>query len=209
MTEYVPRLTQIEVKTKTGGTIKRDHLDAFNALIWFYDRHPLGEGRILTDIISVGGIALMKATVYVKDVPIATGHADMRDDIRKSETAAIRRALANAGFSKEMIAFQEVRRMDVKAAAGLMGKGANRRIDTGVATPEPVNVVTVDPPKHWALNGEGEKVNALMHQLGVKWDEIKGAIEPGRTLDRLSDTTLSREQVEIVIKQVAEGKATK
>lgn len=70
--------------------------------------------------------------------------------------------------------------------------------------PMPSNVTKLGPqpepeseiPKHWALNGGGERIKQKMHTLGLDWHrDLKAQIEPGKTLEKLSYTTLTEEQV--------------
>lgn len=46
-------------------------------------------------------------------------------------------------------------------------------------------------PLHWAKNGGGQRFNARMQALGLKADVVLSSLEAGRTLERLSDTTLT------------------
>lgn len=65
-------------------------------------------------------------------------------------------------------------------------------------TPSPVGTPTLLPPpetKHWALNGDGEKIKARMNQLGLTGNEVLSQLEPGKTLAKLSDTTLTYAEV--------------
>ena len=52
---------------------------------------------------------------------------------------------------------------------------------------------TPAPPahKHWATNGGGQRVAAQMNTLGLTWAQIADHIEPGRSLNRMSETTLT------------------
>jgi hypothetical protein len=59
---------------------------------------------------------------------------------------------------------------------------------------------------HWALNGGGNRINALMKSLGLKWDDVAEQIEPGRTLPRLSETWLTMAQFEERLYVLAEEK---
>lgn len=49
---------------------------------------------------------------------------------------------------------------------------------------------------HWAYNGGGNRVKALMIELGLEWADVAEQIEPGRTLPRLSETWLTMAQFE-------------
>lgn len=46
-------------------------------------------------------------------------------------------------------------------------------------------------PQHWAFNGGGKMVSALMTAWDVPWATVAAQIEPGKTLTRLSDTSLT------------------
>lgn len=47
-------------------------------------------------------------------------------------------------------------------------------------------------PEHWVFeNGKGATAVSTIKSLGLSWDNIKDQIEPGRTLERMSDTSLS------------------
>lgn len=59
--------------------------------------------------------------------------------------------------------------------------------------------------KHWALNGGGQRIQALLNKHRLKWEDVKGSIEPGKTLEKLSDTALLEWQVEARLNEIAEG----
>jgi len=44
---------------------------------------------------------------------------------------------------------------------------------------------------HWAANGKGALFGSLSKALGLTWDVVKVELEPGRTLSRLSDISLT------------------
>lgn len=69
----------------------------------------------------------------------------------------------------------------------------------------PATVPVVETPKHWAFNGGGSKISALIAEKKLTWDAIKSSIEPGKTLEHLSDTSLEVWQVEARINEIAEG----
>lgn len=71
-----------------------------------------------------------------------------------------------------------------------LAKALNDWLETGVE-------------QHWALNGGGTRINEKMKSLKLSWDDVKAAIEPGKTLDRLSDTTLLEWQVDARLKEIA------
>ena len=59
------------------------------------------------------------------------------------------------------------------------------------------------PPVHWALNGGGERIAAEIRALKLERDHILQNVEQGRTLTRLSDTTLTEYQFLIRLHQLA------
>lgn len=100
-TPFDPKKHLIQLKGKW-------YLETKYRIAWFRDAHP--NGCISTEIISLDPV-MVKATVYdgSGDV-LATGHAGAIDKgnavwsgraLEKSETAAIGRALAHAGFGAQ------------------------------------------------------------------------------------------------------------
>ncbi len=87
----------------------KDYLETKWRIAWFRDDHP--QGQLLTEIVSVDPILIMKA--YVQDSEgrvLATGHGTAQAkqgavwagrEIEKAETAAIGRALGNAGYGTQ------------------------------------------------------------------------------------------------------------
>lgn len=63
-----------------------------------------------------------------------------------------------------------------------------------------------EPPKHWAHNGGGERINAKMKTLNLTSAEVLQALEPGKTLARLSETSLTEEQVSTQLDVIALAK---
>ncbi len=51
-----------------------------------------------------------------------------------------------------------------------------------------------EKPAHWAHNGGGERVRERMKELGLTWEMVADHVEAGKTLTRLSDTSLTFEQ---------------
>lgn len=47
------------------------------------------------------------------------------------------------------------------------------------------------PPAHWALNGGGQRMAARMNELGLTWAQIADKLQPGTSLSRMSETTLT------------------
>lgn len=87
----------------------KEYLETKWRLVWFRDEHP--QGQVLTEIVSVEPILIMKA--YIQDSEgrvLATGHGTAQAkqgaiwagrEIEKAETAAIGRALGNAGYGTQ------------------------------------------------------------------------------------------------------------
>lgn len=103
--------------TKIQG---REYLEVKWRQVWFRDVHPLGS--IVTEIIPSEGVVVVKATVAVDGVIIATAHGSANDEgkrvvwagksLEKAETAAIGRALANAGFGTQFTEDEETNVVD-------------------------------------------------------------------------------------------------
>ena len=85
----------------------KKYLPVFARVLAFRDIHP--DGSIVTEMLNLDP-PVFKATIIVDGIAIATGHATaVRNEravwagheIEKAETAAVGRALANAGFGTE------------------------------------------------------------------------------------------------------------
>lgn len=85
----------------------KQYLEVKWRLVWFKDENP--KGSVITEVLSPVP-ALVKATVYIDGVVIATGHGSAAAkgnavwsgrEIEKAETAAIGRALAHAGYGTQ------------------------------------------------------------------------------------------------------------
>ena len=87
----------------------------------------------------------------------------------------------------------------MKAATGLLHRCA-ASFGVGVYLVEkrdaPSLASVLNPqPDHWALNGGGERVNARIKALGLNVSSVLLTLEPGKSLNRLSQTTLTEDQV--------------
>ena len=94
----------------------KEYLEIKWRLLWFREEHPMGS--IQTELVHYeDGLAIVKATVIVEGVIIATGiaNADSRNskpmwkgkEIMKAETAAQGRALAVAGYGTQFTGEEE------------------------------------------------------------------------------------------------------
>lgn len=134
MTDFNPQDHLIKIKTKQG---EKEFLKATSALNWFYDEHPLGDGRITTKIVNVDKLIIC-AEIWVGGAVVATGHADPDGDttktLKKIETAAIRRALANAGYGTDQVLSRLAKSIGVEEAKRMLGSGKSegeRRMGQG------------------------------------------------------------------------------
>jgi hypothetical protein len=173
-----------QISTKQG---QKPFLPARAALMWFHDEFPAPSGRVVTEPISFDPI-IFRAQIWIGDHLVATGHANLEgnsNSLRKVETAAIRRALSNAGFDTEdaRARYQVAKIIQEHGSPRnlLNNSGGERRIggDTPKLPPPPApntptdrvppwedypaQVIspdeqlaqTHDPANHWARNGGG------------------------------------------------------
>lgn len=93
--------------TKIKG---KDYLPVAQRIAWFRDAHP--QGAIITDLVQIDPFPVVRASVNVEGVIIATafGSAQPKQgsvyagrEIEKAETAAVGRALATAGFGTQFV----------------------------------------------------------------------------------------------------------
>lgn len=61
-------------------------------------------------------------------------------------------------------------------------------------------------PVHWAHGDGGKRINALMTELKLDGAAIKEALEPGKTLTKMSETTLNETQVILRLLEIATEK---
>jgi len=119
-------LITFQFKSKTTGAITETKmLKGTSAMNWFYLEHPLGEGRIITELIQVDP-PVFRAEIWINDTKVATGHANTdgnSNTLKRIETVAIRRALANAGYAADQIIKRISDSIGVEAAKQMLGSG--------------------------------------------------------------------------------------
>jgi hypothetical protein len=87
----------------------KNYLQVAHRVAWFKTEHG-DDGAITTDVLQTEPFPLVKAFISIAGVVIATGHGTAQvsnnavykgREIEKAETAAIGRALANAGYGTQ------------------------------------------------------------------------------------------------------------
>lgn len=144
--ELAGMITQI--KSKEGGT--KPYLNHGKATTWFYHDHPLPVGRIITNILTYEPL-LVRAEIWISGEMVATGHADKdgnSNSLKKVESAAIRRALANAGYGTDQALKQIAKDIGVERSKELLGSGKNkseRKLggETPTDTRNPIAILTM------------------------------------------------------------------
>ena len=97
-------MTKFDPRTKVSNIQGKDYLEVKWRIVWFREDHP--KGGIITELL---GDNLIKATVIDGDKNVlATGHGSPKMQgvskgrpIEGAETAAIGRALSNAGYGTQ------------------------------------------------------------------------------------------------------------
>lgn len=160
----------------------RLYLPAAARILWFRAEHPITSGwGIRSEALAFTPAYIIKATIANPEGQVvAEGHAMCepaagktysKRELEKAETSAIARALSNAGYGTQFA-------LEVDDDGELLAEA-----------PLPAQ------PRHWAFNGGGERINARLKARGLAWDAIRAHIEPGRELERLSDTRLTEAEV--------------
>lgn len=153
----------------------KEYLNPRNALTWFYNDNPPPLGRVVTVLISYEPTILFRAEVYIGDVLIATGHADAdmnSKTLRKIESAAVRRALANAGYGTQQAMLRAIRQSvppgSTRQALGNGNSGQPRRIGTHFSDRERVKAFV----QHYRDKGVSDKelLTALKVERLSEWE---------------------------------------
>lgn len=110
----MPQATSFNPKRHLIPLKGKMYLETRFRIVWFREDHP--NGSISTEVISFEPV-IVKATIYDGDGQVlATGHAGALDKgnavwsgraIEKSETAAIGRALAHAGYGTQFAGMED------------------------------------------------------------------------------------------------------
>jgi len=151
-------MTYPQQKSSGGNRQLEDYIPVHTRVEKFRAEHPAG--RILTSIVSRDPLTF-RAEVYfdATDVPCATGHADeeggmglrAKSAMEKTETAAVGRALAFAGYEiKEGLASRE--EMEKAVSATQPAKAPLRAVDS------PENDVDVQIVSVYAQLSENREV---------------------------------------------------
>lgn len=180
-------LTQIN--TKQGV---KDYVGADAAVIWFYQDFPPPHGGIHTELLHVEQL-IFKASVYVDGQLIATAHANPEGNsntLKKVESAAVRRALANAGYSTKKAIIRLARHMVSEGAAGKLGSGKKeqpRRVGSqpeqkpspkngfGIQMPPPpieTDEPAANPRPTWASPENLEALKDILMKQDIQWSDI-------------------------------------
>lgn len=163
-------LITFKFKNKTTGKeTETKMLKGTSALNWFYAEHPLGEGRIITEIVQFEPI-IVRAEVWVDGSKVATGHANIEGNcttLKRVETVAIRRALANAGYAADQVIKRIAESIGIDAAKTMLGSGKDkqeRKLGAETATDKrnPIAILTA------GLEENGTTLELAAVALGIK-----------------------------------------
>lgn len=157
----------------------RWYLETKYRVLWFRQDHP--DGSIVTEIISTEPPLVQAKIVNGSGQVLATGHAGANDkgtqvwsgrSIEKSETAAIGRALANAGYGTQFCANE----MDDGQAGGGVDRRSNRPSNTlPRQSPRPNSQPPADNPVVQTAQANGGTVTKMdkPDATGKAWTEAE------------------------------------
>lgn len=123
ITKFDPADHVKEIKTKDG---LKPYLDPRHATTWFYNDHPAPSGKIITNVVRMEPTIVVRAEIWIDGQIVATGHADPDGNsitLKKIESAAIRRALANAGYGTDQAVKQIAKAIGVEDGKTMLGSG--------------------------------------------------------------------------------------
>jgi hypothetical protein len=162
-------LTQIN--TKQGV---KDYVGADAAVIWFYEDFPPPRGGIRTKLLNADPV-IFKASVWVDGKLIATGHANPEGNsntLKKVESAAVRRALANAGYSTKKAIIRLAHVMVKEGISDKLGSGKKsqeRRVGSGL---EPKPEESTEPRPTWAAPENLAALKDILTKNGIQWSDV-------------------------------------
>ncbi len=162
-------LTQIN--TKQGV---KDYVGADAAVIWFYEDFPPPRGGIRTKLLNADPV-IFKASVWVDGKLIATGHANPEGNsntLKKVESAAVRRALANAGYSTKKAIIRLARVMVKEGISDKLGSGKKsqeRRVGSRL---EPKPGQPTEPRPTWATPENLDTLKDVLAKNDIQWSDV-------------------------------------
>lgn len=147
----------------------KDYLETKWRIAWFRDEHP--QGQLLTEIVSVEPILIMKAFVQDSEGRVlATGHGTAQAkagavwagrEIEKAETAAIGRALGNAGYGTQFTSEDE--------GENLVDSPVERPVQRSPATQPAAKTLGSGDQGRRMPTGAENAANSENGRSGAKW----------------------------------------
>ena len=169
VTPFNPSDHLVQIKTQDG---LKPYLDPRKATTWFYHDNPPPSGKIITNVIRFEPTIVVRAEIWIGGEIVATGHADSEgksNTLKKIESSAIRRALANAGYGTDQVIARFSRTIPVADSKAMLGSGkANGERRMGV-TPSP----DVDTRNPIAKLAAGLEINGTTLELAATSLRIK------------------------------------
>lgn len=167
LTHFDPADHIQQINTKQG---LKPYLDPRKATTWFYHDNPAPSGKIITNVIRMEPTILVRAEIWIGGEIVATGHADTdgnSNTLKKIESAAIRRALANAGYGTDQVMARFAKTIPVEEVRNMLGSGkekAERRLGAETATDKrnPIAILTA------GLEENGTTFELAAVALGIK-----------------------------------------
>ncbi len=104
----------------------KPYLNPRKATTWFYHDHPAPSGKIITNVVRMEPTILVRAEVWIDGEMVATGHADpdgKSNTLKKIESSAIRRALANAGYGTDQVVSHISKSIGLEDGKNMLGSG--------------------------------------------------------------------------------------
>lgn len=185
-----------EIKTKDG---LKPYLDPRKATTWFYHDHPAPSGKIITNVIRMEPTILVRAEVWIDGELVATGHADPDGNsttLKKIESSAIRRALANAGYGTDQAVKQIAKAMGVEAGKELLGSGKSN----GERKMGQQQNHKLPDLKAWALKNVYDN-NEYHMEASIKKLIEEGKLSPVLALEDAKNVVLNRHSNEMEANQ--------